>query len=116
MIVGLFAIYGELFSTTPPVGSKNGGIAMKVFYGGADNLVHIHSLEADGNSWTEGFTFPDSNGNAGIGATSLGSLTYAYLLISAGSVQMWWKDFNVTVNSTEHPVGVWNKGMSTNIK
>ena len=73
--------------------------------------MHEVTWQGDGNSWTKGFTFPDSNGNAGIWVTAVNSLTYVYVLNSAGDMQLWWKDFNTTVNSTQHPVGVWNKGM-----
>ena len=114
MSTGLFAIYSAWFSFASSVGNNTGGI--KLFYGAADNLVHVHQWDAAGNIWLEGFTFPDSNGNAGMWATSVGSLTYAYLLNSAGDLLLWWKDFNTTVNSTQHPVGVWNEGTSIDIE
>lgn len=64
-------------------------------------------------SWTSDFLFPNINGNGGLSCAGAGSGTsYLYLLNSRNQLELWWKDFNTAgTNSTNHPLGLWTKGM-----
>lgn len=65
-----------------------------VFYGGTDGLVHEITWHKGNSSWTDGFTFPGTNGNAGIDTQSFNSTLSVILVNSIGCLEVWWKDYN----------------------
>lgn len=83
-----------------------------VFYGGTDGLVHEVTWHEGNNSWTDGFTFPGTNGYAGFD-TRLVNYTLSIVLVNLlGCLEVWWRDFNPANISTS----VWNKGNLISIK
>lgn len=91
----------------------------ELYYGASDNLVHELIYNFGSNAWTPHFSFPDSNGNAGIACSASNtSLSYVFLSNTDNELEIWWKDSNDTVansaaNTTNHPLGVWSKGKFT---
>ena len=93
-----------------PIVGNSGGL--RLYAAGEDGLIHEYSWYlGNETSWQEEFTFQNSNGFAGVACWPGGGLTTVYLQDSAGGLRIWWKDFNINAtNTTEHPVGVWQKG------
>ena len=89
---------------------------MRLYAGGAHGLVQEYAYTHVNDSWAVGFTFPSTNGFAGIsGAWFPYLLTQAILVVTNanGELELWWKDTDprATGNAT-HPVGEWVRGMS----
>ena len=87
---------------------------MRLYAGGSHGLVQEYAYTHANNSWAVGFTFPDTNGYAGISGTWFPyQLTMATLMMmnTNDELELWWKDTNssATGNAT-HPVGEWVRG------
>ena len=117
--VGLTALYvGDLSdSDTPDTNS-----AMRLYYGSEDDdQVHEVICPVGSMNWSVGFTFPNSNGNAGMASSSIDAQGNAslYLLDEHNQIKLWSHLFNTTVSSgnngnvttTFAPVGSWYQGM-----
>ena len=98
---GLAVSYGSLYSDNPA-----NGTGCLLFYGGIDGLVHVITWHERNESWTDDFTFPESNGNAGFSSYLNGCISYLILVNSVGYLEVWWKDFNPQNSSTF----AWNRG------
>ena len=107
--VDLAVCYNDLFYGRS-VGTSGG---IRLFYGASGTTVQEYAWAVGATSWTAGFTFRDVNGNGGLTCAGAGSGTsYLYLLNTQNQVELWWKDFNTAaVNSTNHPIDVWTRGM-----
>lgn len=89
---------------------QSGGI--RFYVGEQDGLVHEYLWDQNSNTWSTGYVFANSNGNGGAACWS-GELTYLYMQNSNYELQMFWNDLNPnTINTTAHPLGVWNPGTS----
>lgn len=77
-----------------------------VFYGGTDGLVHEVTWHEGNSSWTEGFTFPRTNGNAGLDTQVFGSTLSVILVNAVGCLEIWWRDFN----TKDYSIYAWTKG------
>lgn len=74
-----------------------------LFYGGTDGLVHGLTWLEGNSSWTDGFIFPGTNGNAGTDTQILDSTLSVILVNSIGCLEVWWRDLTRADNS-------WTKG------
>ena len=95
---------------------------MRLYYGSKDDdQVHEVICPVGSMNWSVGFTFPNSNGNAGMASSSIDAQGNAslYLLDEHNQIRLWSHLFNTTVSSgnngnvttTFAPVGSWYQGM-----
>lgn len=95
------------YGSKPNVGL--GGV--RLLAGGNDSLVHEYTYTIESDTWEAGFTFPNSNGNAGVSITHYSALSEVVLANSQGQLEYWWRDDNISkVNSSSYYFGIWNKG------
>ena len=93
-----------------PVVGKSPGL--RLFAGGEDDLIHEYTWALGSTPWETGFTFPKSNGYAGVTCWPDGGITDVYLQNSDNNLEVWWKDFNTQItNTSTHPLGVWTRGI-----
>lgn len=94
----------------PNVGESGG---LRLFAGGDDGLIHEYAWALGGkDTWEATFTFPETNGFAGVACWPGGGITNLYLQNARGRLEVWWKDFNTAaVNGSAHPLGVWTRGI-----
>ncbi|MCJ1303324.1 hypothetical protein MMC08_006132 [Hypocenomyce scalaris] len=86
---------------------------MRFYAGGDDGLIHEFTWDSASNVRGIGYTFPNSNGNAGAKCWpgSSDPVSYLYMQNAKYELELWWKDYNTTqTNSSTHPLGVWNQG------
>ncbi|KAF2113105.1 hypothetical protein BDV96DRAFT_496974 [Lophiotrema nucula] len=60
--------------------------------------------------WTEQHTWPNMNAHAGVGCYSWGpgTTTYAMMVDTENTAEIWWKDTNSNMTSTpQHPINEW---------
>ena len=98
---GLAALFGSFYAD-----NTANGTGILLFYGGIDNLVHVITWHERNESWTDDFTFPGSNGNAGFSSHSNGFISYLIFVNSVGDQEAWWRDFNPQNQSTS----MWSRG------
>lgn len=98
----------EFYGTT--LGTSGG---IRLFYGASNTTAQELVWTYGSTSWTRGYTFSNANGNGGLSCQGVGSgITYLYLLNLNSRIELRWKEFNTAaINSTSHPIGVWNKGI-----
>ena len=86
---------------------------MRFYAGGDDSLIHEFTWDSASNVWGLGYTFPNSNGNAGAKRWpgSSNSVSYLYMQNTNYELELWWKEYDTSqTNSSTHPRGVWNQG------
>lgn len=92
---------------------------LRLFYGSKDDhLVHELVSPLDSNDWSAGFTFPSSNGHAGMASNYADAYGHAslYLLDEHNQIRVWSHAYNTTVSAGNDactsfaPMGSWTQG------
>lgn len=117
--VGLTALYvGDLSGSDTSVTNS----AIRLYYGSKDDdQVHEVICSVGSENWSVGFTFPSSNGNAGMASSPMDAQGNAslYLLDEHNQIRLWSHLLSTIVSSGDNgnvtttfaPVGSWYQGM-----
>ncbi|PGH13170.1 hypothetical protein AJ80_06416 [Polytolypa hystricis UAMH7299] len=93
---------------------KNGlSSRLTLFSGDTDGHVHEYIYNDEDESWSDGFTFPSSNGYGGASAWSQDScLTtmYLFMLSESQMIYFWHYDYNETEEKKDTENGPWHLG------
>lgn len=73
---------------------------LSLLVGGIDGLVHEYKYFAQKNTWTAGFTFPDTNGYSGISADVSRRVMTLWTFNNISGALMGWSPCDVPVGST----------------
>ncbi|KLJ06976.1 hypothetical protein EMPG_17533 [Blastomyces silverae] len=69
-----------------------GGLTL--FTTDADGRVHEYIYNDEDESWSDGFTFPNTNGHGGASLWSRGSYAYLHTLSDTQMLDIWWRDYD----------------------
>ena len=91
-------------------GKSNDTSGCKLYVGGEDGLIHEYSFDLDSREWAEGFTFNQTNGNAGNYAVPNGNITTLYVVNSNDGLEYWWMN---NTKGNAWPAGNWTRGVAS---
>jgi hypothetical protein len=86
---------------------------MHLWYASDEQTFQQYGIYEGQQEWVKQKSWPNMNGHAGVGCYSWlpGSVTYAMFVNLQDTVEIWWKDTNNTLYSTEeHPIMAWTNG------
>ena len=114
--------YGDSDYTHSPLPSHNTSngnpafsnqVGMHMWYASDERTFHQLGWRDGDDSWQHQNVFNDLNGHAGVGCYSwgpTGTVTYAMFVNADNVVEIYWKDTNSNLTSTEsHPINEWVK-------
>jgi hypothetical protein len=86
---------------------------MNLWYASDESTFQQYAIYQNQTKWEKQKEWRGLNGHAGVGCYSWfqGTTTYAMFVNQENTVELWWKDTNQTLPSTEvHPINSWVQG------
>ncbi len=108
-----FAKFPTASGQTNTVPYDQSHMGMDIWFATDDSTFIQYAWYVGKTTWVQIQKWPGFNGHAGVGCYSwgAGTTTYAMLANKQNNLEMWWKDTNINLTSTEtHPINSWVNG------
>lgn len=93
---------------------KDLGGGLTLFTSDADGRVHEYIYNEDDTSWSDGFTFTNTNGYGGASVWSQNNEAYLFTLSNTQLIDLWWRDYNDNDSDSAGQNAAWHLGPSSN--
>lgn len=92
--------------------SKNLGGGMTLYASGDDGVIHEYLFDDQHGTWSNGFTFPNTDGHSGASTWSEDTSAFIFAASSGSgnSLELWYRDYN---NTSDNPNNKWQLGPSS---
>ena len=97
---------GREFNTS----SNDLGGGLSLYASSIDGTVHEYIFNDQDGSWSDGFTFTNSDGFGGASTYSITSNAFFFALGSDQTLELWWRSYN---SSSSKPDNSWQLGPSS---
>ena len=81
---------GRKYNTT--INDLDGGISL--YAAGTDGTIHEYIFDDENGAWSNGFTFPNTDGFSGASTWSTGSSAFFYAESSSQSLELWFRNYD----------------------
>ena len=81
------------------------GGGLSLYASGTDGIIHEYIFNDQDGSWSDGYIFSNLDGFGGASIYSLGSYAFFFALASDQTMELWWRDYNLTSGNNSWHLG-----------